>query len=71
MLAGARAGPAEVVEIADRAEAIAHAVTMAGPGDAVIVAGKGHETGQHVQGVTYPFSDTEVLAAALADRSAR
>ena len=71
MLAGARAGPAEVVEIADRAEAIAHAVTRAGPGDAVIVAGKGHETGQCVQGVTYPFSDTEVLAAALADRSAR
>jgi UDP-N-acetylmuramoyl-L-alanyl-D-glutamate--2,6-diaminopimelate ligase len=71
MLAGARTGPAEVVEIADRAEAIAHAVTRAGPGDAVIVAGKGHETGQHVQGVTYPFSDTEVLAAVLADRSAR
>ena len=71
MLAGARAGPAEVVEIADRAEAITHAVTRAGPGDAVVVAGKGHETGQHVMGVTYPFSDTEVLAAALADRSAR
>ena len=71
MLAGARAGPAEVVEIADRAEAIAHAVTRAGPGDAVVVAGKGHETGQYVQGVTYPFSDTEVLAAALADRSVR
>ncbi len=71
MLAGARAGAAEVVEIADRAEAIAHAVTRAGPGDAVVVAGKGHETGQHVQGVTYPFSDAEVLAAVLADRSAR
>ncbi|HEX2288848.1 MAG TPA: UDP-N-acetylmuramoyl-L-alanyl-D-glutamate--2,6-diaminopimelate ligase [Pseudonocardiaceae bacterium] len=71
MLAGARTGPAEVVEIADRAEAIAHAVTRAGPGDAVIVAGKGHETGQQVRGVTYPFSDTEVLAAVLADRSAR
>ncbi|MDQ4092154.1 MAG: UDP-N-acetylmuramoyl-L-alanyl-D-glutamate--2,6-diaminopimelate ligase [Actinomycetota bacterium] len=71
VLTGARTGPAEVVEIADRAEAIAHAVTRAGPGDAVIVAGKGHETGQQVQGVTYPFSDVEVLAAALADRSAR
>ncbi|MGH3985386.1 MAG: UDP-N-acetylmuramoyl-L-alanyl-D-glutamate--2,6-diaminopimelate ligase [Pseudonocardiaceae bacterium] len=71
MLTGARAGPAEVVEIADRAEAIAHAVTRAGPGDAVVVAGKGHETGQHVHGVTYPFSDIEVLAAALANRSAR
>jgi UDP-N-acetylmuramoyl-L-alanyl-D-glutamate--2,6-diaminopimelate ligase len=71
VLTGARTGPAEVVEIADRAEAIAHAVTRAGPGDAVVVAGKGHETGQHIMGVTYPFSDTEVLAAALADRSVR
>jgi UDP-N-acetylmuramoyl-L-alanyl-D-glutamate--2,6-diaminopimelate ligase len=71
MLAGARTGRAEVVEIADRAEAITHAVTRAGPGDAVVVAGKGHETGQQLQGVTYPFSDTEVLAASLADRSAR
>ncbi len=71
MLAGARAGRADVVEIADRAEAIAHAVTWAGPGDAVVVAGKGHETGQQVQGVTHPFSDAEVLARILADRSSR
>ena len=71
MLAGARAGRAEVVEIADRAEAIAHAVTRASPGDAVVVAGKGHETGQQVHGITRPFSDAEVLARALADRGAR
>ena len=71
MLAGARAGAADVVEIANRAEAIAHAVARAGPGDAVIVAGKGHETGQQVHGSTHPFSDAEVLARALADRSAR
>ncbi|MGH3886027.1 MAG: UDP-N-acetylmuramoyl-L-alanyl-D-glutamate--2,6-diaminopimelate ligase [Pseudonocardiaceae bacterium] len=71
MLAGTRTGSAEVVEIADRAEAIAHAVTRAGPEDAVVVAGKGHETGQQVHGVTYPFSDVEVLARALADRSTR
>ncbi len=71
MLAGARSGRAEVVEIANRAEAIAHAVTRAGPGDAVVIAGKGHETGQRVQGITHPFSDAEVLARILADRSAR
>ncbi|MGH3872293.1 MAG: UDP-N-acetylmuramoyl-L-alanyl-D-glutamate--2,6-diaminopimelate ligase [Pseudonocardiaceae bacterium] len=71
MLAGARAGRAgaEVVEIADRAEAIAYAVRRAGPGDAVVVAGKGHETGQQVHGSTYPFSDVEVLTRALLDRS--
>ncbi|MGH3947444.1 MAG: Mur ligase family protein, partial [Pseudonocardiaceae bacterium] len=71
ILSGARTGSAEVVEIADRAEAIAHAVARAGPGDAVVVAGKGHETGQRVHGVTHPFSDAEVLARALADRSTR
>ncbi|MGQ0716492.1 MAG: UDP-N-acetylmuramoyl-L-alanyl-D-glutamate--2,6-diaminopimelate ligase [Pseudonocardiales bacterium] len=71
MLAGARAGSAEVVEIADRAEAIAHAVARAGPGDAVVVAGKGHETGQRVHGITHPFSDAEVLARALAGRGTR
>jgi UDP-N-acetylmuramoyl-L-alanyl-D-glutamate--2,6-diaminopimelate ligase len=68
---GARAGAADVVEIANRAEAIAHAVARAGPGDAVVVAGKGHETGQQVHGITHPFSDAEVLAQALADRNAR
>ncbi|MGH3935666.1 MAG: UDP-N-acetylmuramoyl-L-alanyl-D-glutamate--2,6-diaminopimelate ligase [Pseudonocardiaceae bacterium] len=71
MLAGAGAGTAEVVEIADRAEAIGHVVARAIPGDAVVVAGKGHETGQQVCGVTHPFSDAEVLARVLADRSAR
>ena len=71
MLAGARAGAAEVVEIADRAEAITHAVTRAGAGDAVVVAGKGHETGQQVHGSTHPFSDVEVLTRALAERGTR
>ncbi|HKR49106.1 MAG TPA: UDP-N-acetylmuramoyl-L-alanyl-D-glutamate--2,6-diaminopimelate ligase [Pseudonocardiaceae bacterium] len=71
MLVGARDGSADVVEIADRAEAIGYAVARAGPGDAVVVAGKGHETGQQVGGSTHPFSDTEVLAGALADRSDR
>jgi UDP-N-acetylmuramoyl-L-alanyl-D-glutamate--2,6-diaminopimelate ligase len=71
MLAGARVGPAEVVEIAGRAAAIDYAVARAGTGDAVVVAGKGHETGQQALGVTQPFSDAEVLARALADRSER
>ncbi|HEY6425301.1 MAG TPA: UDP-N-acetylmuramoyl-L-alanyl-D-glutamate--2,6-diaminopimelate ligase [Pseudonocardiaceae bacterium] len=71
MLAGARSGSAEVVEIPDRAEAIAHAVAHARDGDAVVVAGKGHETSQQANGSTLPFSDAEVLARALADRGAR
>ena len=49
----------------DRAAAIAAAVAAAGPDDAVVVAGKGHETTQVVGDVTSPFDDREVLGAAL------
>jgi UDP-N-acetylmuramoyl-L-alanyl-D-glutamate--2,6-diaminopimelate ligase len=49
----------------DRAAAIALAVSRARPGDAVVVAGKGHETGQDIGGVVHPFDDREVLRAAL------
>ena len=50
----------------DRAAAIDLAVAMAGKGDVVLVAGKGHETGQYVGGTVLPFDDAEVTAAALA-----
>jgi UDP-N-acetylmuramoyl-L-alanyl-D-glutamate--2,6-diaminopimelate ligase len=69
MLAGALAVPeeqrGEVVEIGDRRAAINHAVAAAHPGDVVVVAGKGHETGQEVAGVVHPFSDRDELAAAI------
>jgi UDP-N-acetylmuramoyl-L-alanyl-D-glutamate--2,6-diaminopimelate ligase len=50
----------------DRAAAIDLAVGMAGKGDVVLVAGKGHETGQYVGGAVLPFDDAEATAAALA-----
>jgi UDP-N-acetylmuramoyl-L-alanyl-D-glutamate--2,6-diaminopimelate ligase len=56
--------PDAVVE-PDRAAAIAYAVAAARPGDTVVVAGKGHETGQDVGGVIMPFDDRAVLRAAL------
>jgi UDP-N-acetylmuramoyl-L-alanyl-D-glutamate--2,6-diaminopimelate ligase len=56
-------------EIADRAEAIRAAVAMMGKGDVVLVAGKGHETGQIVGNTILPFSDTEELAGALKQAS--
>jgi UDP-N-acetylmuramoyl-L-alanyl-D-glutamate--2,6-diaminopimelate ligase len=65
VLDGARGGHAEVREVGDRAAAIAAAVAAARPGDAVVVAGKGHETGQKVGDVTFPFDDAEELAAAI------
>jgi UDP-N-acetylmuramoyl-L-alanyl-D-glutamate--2,6-diaminopimelate ligase len=52
-------------EIGDRGEAIAAAVAMMGPGDVVLVAGKGHETGQIVGDTVIPFSDHEALRRAL------
>ena len=52
-------------EIGDRALAIQTAVSLMAPGDVVLVAGKGHETGQIVGDTVLPFSDHAVLAAAL------
>ena len=58
------------VEIGDRAEAIRAAVRALAPGDVLVVAGKGHETGQIVGSQILPFSDHDVLRAAIAERSA-
>jgi len=57
-------------EIGDRAEAIRTAITGLQPGDALLIAGKGHETGQIVGDRTLPFSDHDAVAAALAPRVA-
>lgn len=59
------AGAASAREIGDRAEAIRAAVALMQPGDVVVVAGKGHETGQIVGDTVLPFSDHEVLAEAM------
>jgi UDP-N-acetylmuramoyl-L-alanyl-D-glutamate--2,6-diaminopimelate ligase len=58
------AQPEALVE-PDRRRAIELAVAQARPGDAVVVAGKGHETGQEVAGVVTPFDDRVVLREAL------
>jgi len=60
------AGAPDSIVIPDRRTAILEAVSMLGEGDVLCVAGKGHETGQIVKGVVLPFSDHEVVAAALA-----
>jgi UDP-N-acetylmuramoyl-L-alanyl-D-glutamate--2,6-diaminopimelate ligase len=65
IMTGAKGGPAQVVEIGDRREAIDHAVAWANPGDVVLIAGKGHETGQTSHGQTRPFDDRDELARAL------
>jgi len=50
-------------EIGDRAEAIRAAVADLGVGDVLVIAGKGHETGQYVKGDVLPFSDREQAIA--------
>jgi UDP-N-acetylmuramoyl-L-alanyl-D-glutamate--2,6-diaminopimelate ligase len=57
-------------EIGDRAEAIRAAVAELQPGDALVIAGKGHETGQIVGDKTLPFSDHDAAKAALAEHAA-
>ena len=55
----------KVLRIANRREAIKTAVMLAGSGDVVLIAGKGHETYQEINGVKHHFDDREELKAAL------
>ncbi|MBR0869236.1 UDP-N-acetylmuramoyl-L-alanyl-D-glutamate--2,6-diaminopimelate ligase [Bradyrhizobium tropiciagri] len=57
-------------EIGDRAEAIRAGIAGLEPGDALVVAGKGHEIGQIIGNTTLPFSDHEAVAVALAAEGA-
>jgi UDP-N-acetylmuramoyl-L-alanyl-D-glutamate--2,6-diaminopimelate ligase len=66
MLAGVTGQGAEVVEIGDRRAAIRAALHRAVAGDIVLIAGKGHETGQEIDGVVHPFDDREVAREELA-----
>ncbi len=63
-------GKTRAVEIANRREAIAHAVNLAQSGDVLIVAGKGHETSQLVGTTNLPFSDVEELELAFVQKKA-
>jgi UDP-N-acetylmuramoyl-L-alanyl-D-glutamate--2,6-diaminopimelate ligase len=56
----------EANEVPDRAEAILRGVDALGPGDALLIAGKGHETGQVIAGQVYPFDDVEQASVAVA-----
>ena len=59
------AGAVGATEIGDRALAISEAVAMLTKGDVLLVAGKGHETGQTIGTTVIPFSDHEAVEAAL------
>ena len=67
MLKGLKA-PQAVYQELDRAKAIQHAVTTAGPQDVILIAGKGHEVTQEIAGVKYPFDDRVHAQQALRHR---
>ncbi|MGD0430190.1 MAG: UDP-N-acetylmuramoyl-L-alanyl-D-glutamate--2,6-diaminopimelate ligase [Acetobacteraceae bacterium] len=54
-------GCPDALEIGDRARAIEAALNDLGPGDVLVVAGKGHEQGQTIAGVVHPFDDVKVI----------
>jgi UDP-N-acetylmuramoyl-L-alanyl-D-glutamate--2,6-diaminopimelate ligase len=64
------AGAPTALEIGDRAEAIQAGIAMLGPGDVLLVAGKGHETGQIIGDKVLPFSDHEVITTAVREHLA-
>jgi UDP-N-acetylmuramoyl-L-alanyl-D-glutamate--2,6-diaminopimelate ligase len=69
IIAAIAEGASEATRIVDRREAIDHAIGLAGPGDVVVIAGKGHETYQEIAGgVKLPFDDREVAREALRAR---
>jgi len=51
----------KVMSIVDRAEAIKTAVIMSQPRDIILIAGKGHETYQEINGIKHPFDDRQIL----------
>jgi UDP-N-acetylmuramoyl-L-alanyl-D-glutamate--2,6-diaminopimelate ligase len=51
----------KVLRISDRKEAIKVAAALAGPGDVILIAGKGHETYQEIKGVKHPFDDKATI----------
>ncbi len=59
-------GAPDATEVGDRAEAILRGVDALGPGDALIICGKGHETGQIVGDQVFPFDDVEQASVAVA-----
>jgi UDP-N-acetylmuramoyl-L-alanyl-D-glutamate--2,6-diaminopimelate ligase len=70
VIAGAEGVPeaqrAQILDVGERRKAIRSALAMAGgPGDTVVVLGKGHEQGQEIVGVVHPFDDRQVLLEEL------
>ena len=62
----AEGDPTRISEVGDRAEAILRGVDALQPGDALLICGKGHETGQTIGDTVLPFDDVEQASVAVA-----
>ena len=71
IMEGASHGTGVVRSFVNRADAIESAISAAEHGDIVVIAGKGHETTQEIQGVMTPFNDVEVAKAALTQQKGK
>jgi UDP-N-acetylmuramoyl-L-alanyl-D-glutamate--2,6-diaminopimelate ligase len=69
VLEGLASGPARAEVELDRRAALRRALDEADAGDVVLIAGKGHETGQTAGGVTVPFDDREIAREELGARA--
>ncbi len=68
---GIRKTQGEYIEICDRKQAIAYAISHGQPGDIIVLAGKGHEDYQEIEGVKYPMDERVLIADILKERSGR
>jgi UDP-N-acetylmuramoyl-L-alanyl-D-glutamate--2,6-diaminopimelate ligase len=59
-------GCPDAINVADRAEAVLRGVDMLEEGDALLIAGKGHETGQIIGADVLPFDDVEQASISVA-----
>ena len=59
------------IEICDRKEAIRYAITHGEPGDIIVLAGKGHEDYQEIEGVKYPMDERNLIADILKEEGLR
>ena len=59
------------IEICDRKEAIRYAITHGEPGDIIVLAGKGHEDYQEIEGVKYPMDERDLIADILKEEGLR
>ena len=69
--AGIKPTGAPYVVIENRREAIRYAMQMGQPGDVIVLAGKGHETYQEINGVQFPMDEREIVASWFRARDGR